>query len=453
MRKLQSAVQYSEGRSKPWSGAKLVNCFAEMAEGDKADQFAVMAIPGLSIFADVASFGIRGLHRMGETLYAVIGTTLYSIASTGVASALGTVGGSVPVQMADNGHQLAIQGGALNNQGYVLDSGTLHTSITNLPAVSNVVYIDGYFVWTIADSDQFIISAINDGLSYDPLDVATVEGDPDNIRGCVNDHRELQFYGTRTVEIWYNSGAADFPFARQGNAFIERGCVDRDSITKIDNSVHFVGDDIVVYRLSGYDPVRISTHAIEYQISQASWYRAFTYTQLGHKFYVLNTDVGSFAYDMATGAWHERKSLAKDNYRCWFSANCYGGDIFGDGYTGKLYRPDLDVETEAGAVIPVEITIPSIQTNRLKSTLYAFEAQIQSGVGNSADPDPQMILQWSKDGGNTWSAELMRPMGLVGEYLQRCIWRLGVSFRQLQLRLKLPAKAQRFVIAYFADVR
>lgn len=452
-RKLQSALQYSEGRSKPWSGARLVNAFAEMADGDKADQFAVMAIPGLTLFSDIGASMVRGVHRMGEIVYAVIGTTLYSVSSAGVAAALGTVAGSVPVMMADNGSQLAIQAGALNNQGYVLDSGTLHTNIANLPPTSNVVYIDGYFVWTVFESDQFIISAINDGLSYDPLDVATVEGDPDNIIGCVNDHRELQFYGARTVELWFNSGAAEFPFARQGNAFIERGAIDRDSIVKIDNSVHFVGDDLVVYRLNGYDPVRISTHAIENQIAHATWWRAFTYTQLGHKFYMLNTDVGTFGYDMATGAWHERRSLGRDNYRISCAIPAYGGTIMGDAYTGKLYRPDMDVNTENGDVIPMELLVPSLQTDRQKNTLYKFEVQFQAGVGTTDDPDPQMVLQYSKDGGNTFSPELARPMGAVGEYLTRCIWRLGVQFRQLQIRLQLPSKVQRFVIAYFADIR
>lgn len=453
MRKITSGIQFSAGRSRPWSGAILVNAFAEMAEGDKADQFAVMGIPGTIPFANLGALPIRGTHRMDEVLYVVCGTTLYSVAQDGTSVSLGTVGGTLPVMMADNGSELAIQGGALNNQGYVLSGGTLHTGIANLPAVSNVVYIDGYFVWTVFESDQFIISGINDGLTYDPLDVATVEGDPDDIIACVNDHRELQFYGARTIEIWFNSGASDFPFARQGNAFIERGCLDRDSLIKIDNSVHFVGDDRVVYRLNGYDPVRISTHAIEYQIADAQWYRAFTYTQFGHKFYVLNTDVGSFAYDMATGAWHERRSLGRDNYRIRNAVSCYGETIFGDGYTGKLYIPDLDVNTEDGEVIPIEIQIPSLQTNRLRTTLYAFEAQIQAGVGNSDDTNPQIILQYSKDGGNTFSAELSRPMGAVGAYLTRCIWRLGISYRQLQIKLKLPSKVQRFVIAYFADVR
>jgi hypothetical protein len=44
-------------------------------------------------------------------------------------------------------------------------------------------------------------------------------------------------------------------------------------------------------------------------------------------------------------------------------------------------------------------------------------------------------------------------MGKVGEYLTRCIWRIGVQFRQLQLRYKMSSRVQRFVISHFADVK
>lgn len=451
--RLKPALQYSEGRSLVWGGAKLVNAYAESSDGDKADQFAVMAIPGLVTFSDISAYPVRGMHVMADVLYGVVGTTLYSIDSAGVETSLGTVGGTLPVQMADNGTQLAIQGGALNNQGYVLDSGTLYTNLVNLPPVSGVTYMDGYFVWPVFESDQFIISALTDGLSYDPLDVATVEGDPDNIVGVVNLQRELQFFGTNTIEVWYDSGNQDFPFERSPNAFIERGCRDRDSIVKIDNSVQFVGDDLIVYRLNGYQPVRISNHAIEFKIASATWLRAFTMSQEGAKFYILNTDVGCWAYEMSTGAWAERQSLGLDNYRCSCAVRVYNGTVMGDGYTGRIYTPSLDVFTENGNVIPITIVLPSIQTDRSKSTCYSLEVQIESGVGNASDPDPQMIMQWSKDGGRTFSNEVARPMGAVGEYLTRCIWRSGITFRQLQFKLTMPSITKRYVIAAYADVR
>lgn len=451
--RLKPALQFSEGRSLVWGGAKLVNAYAESSDGDKADQFAVMAIPGLVEFCTTSSTNCRGEHVMDGVLYTVIGVTLYSVDESGVETAHGTVGGTLPVQMADNGTQLAIQGGALNNQGYVLDSGTLYTGILNLPPVSGVTYIDGYFVWPVFESDQFIISALTDGLSYDPLDVATVEGDPDDIIGVVNLQRELQFFGSKTIEIWFNSGNADFPFERSPNAFIERGCRDRDSIIKIDNSVQFMGDDLIVYRLNGYQPVRISNHAIEFKTAPAAWFRAFTQTCEGAKWYVLNTDVGCWAYEMSTGAWAERRSLGYDNYRASCAVQAYGQTILGDAYSGKLYTQSLDVQTEDGNVIPVEITLPDIQTDRQKATLYSFEMYCETGVGVAADPDPQVIMQYSKDGGRTFSNEMSRTLGAVGEYLTRCIWRPGVQFRQLQIKLQMPSLTRRYVISCWADYR
>lgn len=454
-RKALPGLQYSEGRSMVWGGAKLLNAYAQTSEGDKADAFMVMAIPGIDLLADVSAFAVRGIHEMGNALYAVIGSTLYQVNTSGGFSSLGTIGGSLPVQMADNGYQLAIQGGALNDQGYVYDSSTvtLHTGIANLPQVSGVIYINGYFVWSVFDSDQFIISALGDGLTYDPLDVATVEGDPDNIVGMINSHNQILFAGATTIEPWDNTGAADFPFERSGAAFIERGILDRNSLIKIDNSVQFVGNDKVVYRLNGYDTVRISTHAIEYKLALASYFRAFTYTQEGAKFYVLNTDVGCWAYDMSTGSWHERKSLGRPNYRVSCATDAYGATIVGDAYSGRIGVFNLDRHTEYGEVIPVEIEMPSIQTDRDKTTLYSFELQCETGVGVAADPDPQVILQYSKDGGRTFSAELSRSLGRVGEYLTRPIWRLGVQFRQLQIRLQLPSVTKRYVVAAWVDLR
>lgn len=453
MRQLNPALQQSQGRSLPWSGATLINCFSERSEGDKAATYAVMAIPGLVLFKDAASQPVRGLHRMVNALYAVIGSQLYGVASDGTLTGYGTIGGTGPVRIADNGTQLAIQGGPLGQTGYVLDTGTLYTQPTNLPPVSDVTYMDGYFIWTVYNSDQFVISALLDGLTYDPLDVATVEGDPDFLVGVVNSHRELLFPGTNTLEIWFDSGAADFPFERQGNAFVERGCVDKNSLVKMDNSVFMVGNDLIVYRLDGYTPVRVSTHPIEFRISTASWFRGYTETIQGHKFYVLNTDVGTFCYDVATSLWHERQSFEKDNYRVGCSETVYGLTILGDAYTGKLYTQSFDEYTENGALIPVTIGLPTLEGNRERQTLYAFEVYCETGVGNADAPNPQMIMTYSKDGGRTYSNEMWRSMGRVGEYLTRAIWRPNVEFRQLQIVLKMTDPVRRFSISYWADFR
>lgn len=448
---IRPALQFSKGRSLPWAGAVIVNCFAEKADGDRASEFALMAIPGLDLLSDISSEAVRGSHVMGNVLYVVAGSSLYSVSQTGEASLIGSIAGGGPVRMADNGDELAI---AARPTGYVYSGGALHIPV-DLPAVADVVYIDGYFVWVINDSDQCIYSGINDGLSYDLLDVFTAEGSPDGLVGLVNDHRELQLYGGKTIEIFYNSGGADNAFERQGNAFIERGCFDRDSIVKIDNSVHFFGDDRIVYRLDGYTPIRISTHAIEYQLRNATYARGFTYTQEGHKFYILTSDVGTFGYDMATGAWHERQSFGLVNYRVGGALAAWGRTVMTDAYTGKLYYPNMETYTENGALISVEIGLPSLGDGTRRRTCYSFQVDCGTGVGlnDGQGANPMIMARYSKDGGRTYSSEMWVSMGLIGKYLTRAMWRRWGQFWRLNIDLVITDPVRRLVMSYNADIR
>lgn len=449
---IKPALQYSEGRSKPWSGAVVKNCFCEKADGDKAQDFALMLIPGLDLFADIGTDYIRGAHQMGALLYVVSGIALYSVTNTGVATAIGAINGTGRVTMQDNGSQLAI---AADGVGYVYSGGTVYRP-TGLPSVSDVAYIDSYFVWSIAESDQCIYSAPGDGLSYDALDVFTAEGSPDGLVGLINNHRELQLYGGRTIEIWYNSGGSDNAFERQGNAFIERGCFSRDSIAKIANSVHFFGDDRIVYRLDGYTPTRISTHAIEYRLRNVTDVWAFVYTQEGHKFYMISSDQGTFGYDIATGAWHERQSFQMNNYRVG-GAEVFGDlNILTDAYTGRLYTPNLDDNyTENGEMIEMEVQLPTLEANRSRVTMYYFEVYCETGVGlvEGQGENPQMMMQYSDDGGRSYSNEMWRSMGVLGAFKTRCIWRNLGQFRQRQIKLKVTDPVRRLNMGYYVDVR
>lgn len=457
---LKPALQSSKGRSGPWAGSRLINAFAEQSEGDKAELFAVMAIPGLTEFSgNMGNLPMRGMHAPASVdafndfhVFAVVGSTLYTVSSAGAGSALGTIPGTNPVKMADNGTQIAIHDG--DHTGYIWDTETSTLTVpVDLPDVSDVTFIDGYFVWSIADSDQFIISELDDGTIYDVLDVASAEGSPDELVAIVTDHRELLLFGRTTIEIWVNTGAADFPFERQGNAFIERGCVDKNSIVKMDNGVIFVDREKRVCRLDGYSPTRISTHAVEKTLAAASWFRAFTYSQEGHEFYVLNTDQGTRAHDVATGAWAERQSFGLDYYRVGFACQQFDRILLGSNQNGKIWYPDLDRYDEDGAQIPVIIELPPVGDGVARKTLYAFEVFMETGVGDLTTTDPQAILTYSKNGGRSWSNEMWRMLGAQGEYETRAVWRPTVEFRQLQLRLQMPDSVRRCAIGYHADVR
>lgn len=447
MQKLKPALQYSQARSYNWSGAVLVNCYAEKADGDKLDDFALWPTPGLTQWANVGTGPHRASIVCAGILYVVSGGTLYSVASDGTETALAGIPGTGPVRIACNYTDVCI---AANGTGYVWSGGSLTAPVPF--DVSDVIFADGYILWVVKDSEQFIISGLDNATSYDPADIAAAEGAPDNIIGVINDHRDIQFYGGATTEIFYNSGAADFPFERQGNAFIERGTLDRDSLVKMDNTVYFVGDDRIVYTLTGYQPQRISTHAIEYNLRTATYARGFTYSEEGHKFYVLEVDSGTFVFDVATGAWHKRQSWGSTWWRCNGAVNAYGQTLLTDRNDGRIYIPSLDEFTEDGDIIAVEITLPTLEYNRQRVTMYAFEATIETGAGDAATPDPQIALTYSDDGGHTWSNEMWRSMGLVGEYRHRAIWRKLGQFRVRQMRLRITDSVRRLVISYWTDI-
>jgi hypothetical protein len=349
--------------------------------------------------------------------------------------------------MAANYTELCIAAGGT---GYVYSGGVLSTP---LPFdVSDVLYADGYMLWVVQDSEQFFISALDDALTYDAADIASVEGFPDNIVGGVNDHRDIQWMGGVSTEIFYNSGNGDFPFERQGNAFIERGCFDRDSIVKIDNSVAFVGNDRIVYTLNGYQPQRVSTHAIEYLLRDATYTRAWTYSQEGHKFYVLECDRGTVVFDCATGTWHKRKSWGSDFWRCAGVVEAYNMVVLTDRANGNLYTASLDVFTENGDPIEFELELPTVEAGRARVQMMAFEVTFEGGVGNGAVENPQVMLTYSDDGGHRWSNEMWRSMGRVGEYRTRAVWRRLGQFRNRQIKLRITDAVRRLVISYWADL-
>ncbi len=451
MEQVAPPLQESTGRSRPWSGASLLNAFAERAEGDKRTTFAVSMIPGLDPFAD-AGGEIFGAIEFNDLIYVVTSDQIVSISRAGDM----TVQASLPttatgtVRMAANISQIGM---VIGNTGYIYQGGGV-TAVPDLPSVTDIAFIDGYFAWTQAGTGFFTVTDINNGLSYDAADVANAEGAPDNLVGLINDHRELQLYGTKTIEIWYNSGDADFPFSRQGNAFIERGCFDRRSIVKMDNSVYFYGDDRIFYRLEGYSPIRVSTHAIEYALRNCSYVEGMTYSEEGHKFYIVNTDVGCYSLDLATGLWHRRKSWGRVDWRANHVVSIWGTNIFLEKGGSKLWRSSFDIYSEDGERIEFEVGIPTIEARgRNWQTCYAFEALFETGVGNDDEPDPVVELSYSRDGGRSWSLGIERKLGRVGEYSTRAVWRKLCKFRQLNIKLRSTDPVRRFAMSYYADIR
>lgn len=427
---------------------RCINLFPEQtAEGGKTAGF-LSRCPGLRLLVQVGDGPIRGMWQLGSYAYVVSGSQLFKMDSNLITTLIGSVTGTGPVSMTDNGTQLFI---ACNPDGYIYNTTTLaFAQITDpdFPGAVTVGYLDGYFVFNEPDSQRVWVTSLLDGTSIDPLDFASAEGSPDNLLAVTIDHREAWLFGVNSVEVWYNAGTPDFPMLRIQGAYNEIGLAAVRSIAKLDNSLFWLGSDTrgkgIIYRANGYSGVRLSTHAVEYAIQNYSTISdavGYTYQQEGHAFYVLNfpTANATWVYDVATNGWHERASWVNSSF-IRHRANCqmmFNGELYlGDFENGNIYTFDLDYYSDGTAVqrfVRSWRALPTGSNNLKRTTQHSLQLDIESGVGIDGvgqGSDPQISLRWSDDGGHTWSNYHTKPLGKIGEHGKRVIWRrLGMTMK------------------------
>lgn len=427
---------------------RCVNLYPEVSgSGTSKSPVALIGTPGLRMFASLPeSGGTRGALRPASgSAVVVCGAFVYRVDSTGTATA---VAGSLmtntgTVSMADNGQVVVIVDGPY---GYWLDLATSTlTQITDSAfyGADRVAYIDGYFIFNRPGTQQFYLSSLF-AQTFDSLDFASAEGAPDKLISLLADHRELWLFGDSSTEVFFNSGNADFPFERIQGAFIEVGCAAVHSVAKLDNSVFWLGKDDkgqgTVWKANGYQPARISTHALETALasySQIDDAVAWVYQQEGHAFYVLNFPAAdrTWVFDAATGLWHERAWHDTYGNQRRHRGACHmafaGENIVGDWENGNLYALDLNTATDNGDAIHRIRAAAHVADADYRNQFHrSLQIDMETGVGlqSGQGSDPQAMLQWSDDGGHTWSNEHWASIGQVGKYKTRVRWRrLGRS--------------------------
>jgi hypothetical protein len=353
-----------QGRSLIPNSERTVNFFPELLQpGTPKSPIALHGTPGYRVFGQTGGVApVRALFHQDGRAFAVAGSAFYELTSAGAMTNRGVLASDTnPATISSNGvggNQLFITAGG---KGYVfnLKENTL-SAITSEGFPEPVLmgaFSDGYFfALEGGDAARFFLSSLEDGTTWDALDVAQPSASSNALRAFAIDHRELHLFGQHTIEVWYNSGEAGFPFTPIQGVFVENGILAPWSVAKLDNMIYWLGRNErgggVLWKMQGYTPQRVSTHAVEFRLAQYPRLAeaiAWVYEDEGHAFYLLyvpDSDV-TWVYDVAIGLWHERavwdtrySVFRPDVGRC----HCYafGKHLVGDRQSGTVYDMDLD---------------------------------------------------------------------------------------------------------------
>lgn len=396
--------------------------------------------PGLTLWSDDSSNNqVRALFEYNSVVYAVVDNTFYTINSSGTRTSRGTLNTSAGrCWITANPSQIAVVDGTYM---YVYTIATTSFDV-NVDAdfVGNVKRIetkDAYGLFVPTDSDDFWLTNLNNYSSVSALAVTTPSVLTDMLVAAVPSHDDVFVFGQKKTFVYYNSGAATFPFEVRQGTIIDQGAVNPYSIIEADNTLFWISTNTTgtanIVRAQGYTPAYISDDTLATEIRTYTLSDAFAiaFTIDGHVFvaFTFPTDDKTWVYDVKTKLWHQMSSSTNNqedvNIKRRWRANCYcvafGKQLVGDCYTGKIYEIDPTNKTENGTRILRERITPVISMERKRVSLFDWELDCQKGIGliTGQGADAEVMVAVSKDGGVTFGTEYTLSCGLQGQTQKR----------------------------------
>lgn len=438
---------------------KCVNWYVEVTQnGDSKTPKALLGTPGLLSQLTIGTGPIRGGWVLpgGQTALVVSGNKVHkvTIATPAIATSnavlattqIGQVStSSGPVAIRDNGAGgIAVITDGPN--GYVVNLSAWTVNQIGDPAwlgSSRIGFVDGWLVFNKPGSQIFYTSPLywNGKSAMDATYFSLKDSSSDNLVTFIEDKRELWLIGERTTEVWYDAGNATFPFSRLQGVTLQHGCAAAQTIARVGDSLVWLGANEqgqnTVKRTVGYQAADASTIAVNKAIASypvISDAIAYAYQEDEHLFYVLTfpTADATWVWDATTNMWHERLSydpVAGQFHR--HRSNCYmnfaGMRLVGDYQNGNLYQMSRSVYSDNGNPLVAWRRTPHVWDEKDRERVFHRRLQLEftPGVGlqTGQGSNPEVMLRWSDDGGQTWSNEHWKSIGMAGETKYRAIWR------------------------------
>jgi len=443
------------GKSYAVTRQRRLNCYYEQRQDSDKTQMAIYGTPGLVFKFSVAtpfSTPIRGFLGTQSALYLIAYNQFQSVNATGGVLASGTLNTTAGIcSLAFNSNQVVIADGA---NGYLFLPAS--NSFSLLPAAfpngaRTVTFVASFFVAEQPGTQQFFVSNANDGSIWSGLAFASASSYSDNILAVDNLSGNLVIFSQQHMEFWQNIGATPQPFAPILSAANEFGLAALFSRGHVNQSIIFLAQtregQVQFVQVTGFNAAVVSTPDIDSIIngfSTTSDCVALTYETDYHKMYQASfpTANRTFLYDTTTGLWSEAQtgaSVAPTRHIGNLSAYFAGQAIISDYQTNQVYTLSPTAYTDNGATIAREVITRHILSdfNRVRISQVYLDMETGVGLASGQGSDPQIMLQYSKDNGRTWSGERWVSIGMMGKYLTRVLWRRFGSTRDATFKFRM----------------
>lgn len=324
-------------------------------------------------------------------IYFVIGRGFYSINTEGTPTLIGNLATTTGRCSIAKGRSyiMLVDGTA----GYTYN-GTTFAQIADLDFpndTTHVTYLDGRFIVYDAGTDDFYISANEDPTSWDPLEFAVAESNPDNILGLISTEKDLYILGSETTQPYYNSGNNDFTFDPYQNGVMEFGLLAQYSLVKAAEGLIWLATSaeggIAIVKVQGFTPQVISDTDLNWQLGElVSPQKAYAmlYRDHGHVFYCITfpDDAKTFVVDIASGSWHTRESRdASGLWRCAGIGYLQRRLFATDRLNGNIYRVRFDYYRDGSEVITRRRRTQVVHKDNRRMTWWELVLEVQAGVG------------------------------------------------------------------------
>lgn len=441
---LQVVGPTSQNKSQQANSALTKNWYPEITV-DGRSQAALLPWPGTKAFGESPSALDRGVHVFRGVLYHVNGDALYSVSESGVYTKIGSIGGLSRCIFDDNGKEMviAVDGAAYSFNGLTLVRG----DSLEFANTQSVTMLNNTFLYN-AELDNFFVSEAGDALAFRAA--GSAESNGDDLLRPYSFGQWVYMFGEFSVEPWWNAASDTLGFDRIDGGIVEKGLGGLYTVSHTDQFMYFLGDDANVYQVVQSSIKLISTPEISFQLGKLNISSAVGWTMVldGQDFFILNfqEDDLSYAYAEQAGAWFNLSSgVDGGRYIASSYARVYDKHIAIDFKTGNAIEISDDSFDDVGQTIQRQRILPPLNSSKLgmgagKRLLMSkakFMLQTGQGLASGQGSLPRIMIEYSIDGGASWSTERWPEVGKLGQYLVNVEFWEMVSFYDIQFRLTM----------------